>query len=147
LNQRPYDLGGAKIDTIVCLNVLEHIEDDLAVLRGLHDLLPEGGRLILQVPNHPWLFGSLDESYGHFRRYDYEGLHEVLRNAGFDDVSIRCFNPFSIPGWFVSGRLLRAKRLDVTSLRAYDALVPLLRCVDVTSRLTGLALIAVAEKR
>ena len=62
-------LGAERLDTVVCLNVLEHIEDDRASLRAMHDLLQPGGRLVLLVPSLRALYGTLDEALGHFRRY------------------------------------------------------------------------------
>ncbi|MGH7964734.1 MAG: class I SAM-dependent methyltransferase [Candidatus Binatia bacterium] len=147
LHSALYDLGDRTIDTIVCLNVLEHIEGDRRALRGFHDLLPAGGRLLLQVPNYPALFGSLDEAYGHFRRYTRRTLAERLTGAGFRVVWMRNFNPLSIPGWILSAKILRTRRLDTRALRLYNALVPLARRFDFLSRFGGLALIACAEKR
>lgn len=146
LNDLPYDLHGYVPDTIVCLNVLEHIDQHESVLRAFADLLPTGGRLILQVPNYPRLFGSLDKSYGHFRRYSRAGLREVLERAGFRVTLLRQFNPFSIPGWVLTNNVAKARRLNVGSLRLYNSLVPALRAVDIFSRFAGLALIACAEK-
>src|SRR5690606_27780246 len=69
LAQPPAQLPHA-VDTIVALNVIEHLDDDAAALATLRALLPPGGRLVLQVPHHPRLRGSLDATYGHRRRYD-----------------------------------------------------------------------------
>jgi 2-polyprenyl-3-methyl-5-hydroxy-6-metoxy-1,4-benzoquinol methylase len=146
LSAPPYDIGGRRVDTIVCVNVLEHLADDHSVLRNLRDLLAPGGRLILQVPNYPALYGSLDEAYGHYRRYTQRTLTECILAAGFELSWIRNFNPLSIPGWIVSAKILRLRTLNVTTLRLYNALVPLARRLDGLSRLGGLALIACAQK-
>jgi len=146
LDVQPYDVGRA-IDTVVCLNVLEHMADDRRVLRGLAELLPAGGRLALQVPQYPALFGSLDASYGHFRRYGRRGLEHCLTGAGFSVVEMRNFNPLAIPGWIVSGKLLRSRRLDPRLTRLFNAIVPIARRLDFLSRFAGLALIAFAERR
>ena len=147
LTRRPYALDGAPIDTIVCLNVLEHLDEDVAILHGLGELLPPGGRLVLQVPNLPSLYGTLDESYGHLRRYTPSLLRERLESAGFAVAGLRRFNPLSIPGWFLTGRLLRRTRLDPGSLRIYDALVPLARALDPLTRFAGISLLACGERR
>ena len=68
------------IDTVVCLNVLEHLADDRAALKAIARLLPTGGHLVLQVPNYPMLFGSLDTAYGHFRRYSRHALAALCRS-------------------------------------------------------------------
>lgn len=147
LTRRPYALDDVRPDTIVCLNVLEHVEDDEAVLRSLGDLLPAGGRLVLQVPNLPSLYGSLDRSYGHLRRYTPVLLRRRLEAAGFRVAALRPFNLLSIPGWILTGRVLRRSQLDPRSLRIYDRLVPLARALDPLTRFTGISLLACGEKR
>src|SRR5690349_21720540 len=62
-------LVAERLDTVVCLNVLEHIEQDGAALGAMRDLLQPGGRLVLLVPSLRALYGTLDEALGHFRRY------------------------------------------------------------------------------
>ena len=86
----PYNLDSGqplyhdeKIDTIVCMNVLEHIQDDMRALGYLKDTLVPGGRLALLVPAHQAAYGSLDEALGHFRRYSKKELSEKIQAAGF----------------------------------------------------------------
>lgn len=146
LDHPPYVVDQS-IDTIVCLNVLEHMADDTAVLAAFARLLPDRGRLVLQVPNYPALFGSLDESYGHFRRYTRRTLTARLQEAGFHIVALRNFNPLAIPGWIVSAKLLRSRRVGVRSARLFNALVPIARRMDFLSTFAGLALIVCAERR
>ena len=141
-----YDLGGRVVDTVVCVNVLEHLEDDRHVLRGFHRLLAPGGRVVVQVPNYPALFGSLDEAYGHFRRYSRRVLAERLSETGFRLLWMRHFNPLGVPGWIVSAKILHRRHLDAKALRLYNVLVPLARRLDFLSRVGGLALVACAEK-
>src|SRR6266511_5236230 len=76
-------LAAERLDPVVCLNVLEHIEDDRASLRAMHDLLEPGGRVVLLVPSLRALHGTLDDALGHFRRYVPDELSEKLRAAGF----------------------------------------------------------------
>jgi 2-polyprenyl-3-methyl-5-hydroxy-6-metoxy-1,4-benzoquinol methylase len=140
-----YDLGGRVVDTVVCVNVLEHLEDDRRVLHAIREALAPGGTLILQVPNYPALYGSLDEAYGHFRRYTRTTLAERLHEAGFRLTWMRNFNPLGIPGWFVWAKVLRARHLSVSALRLYNLLVPLARRLDFLSRFGGLGLIACAR--
>ena len=146
LNDEVYDLGGRTIDTVVCLNVLEHIEDDQSVLCRFARLLPPRGRLVLQIPNYPALFGSLDETYGHFRRYTRAIISQRLVAAGFSVQAIRNFNPLAVLGWLLFGRLLRAPRFNVRSARFFNAIVPVVRRLEFLSRWGGLALIVCAER-
>ena len=145
LTRHPYETPHP-VDTVVCLNVLEHLEDDAAVLAGFHRLLPPGGRLVLQVPNYPALYGSLDETYGHFRRYTRRSIAACVAGAGFRVVHLRYFNPLAIPGWILSARILRSRQLNANAARLFNALVPLARRLDFLSRFGGLALLVCAER-
>lgn len=144
LSRVPHHVG-QRVDTIVCVSVLEHLEDDRGALRGLASLLPAGGRLVLQVPNYPCLFGSLDAAYGHFRRYSRRSLTDALAATGFRVSAMRNFNPLAIPGWLLVGKVWRARQLDLRSARLFNAIVPFARRVDLLARLGGLALLACAE--
>src|SRR5437773_1255865 len=62
------------MDSVVCLNVLEHVEDDMQGLRNIHSVLRPGGRAIILVPHGQEIFGTLDVALGHYRRYSHEEL-------------------------------------------------------------------------
>src|SRR5207247_80683 len=130
-------LGAERLDTVVCLNVLEHIEDDRASLRAMHDLLQPGGRLVLLVPSLRALYGTLDEALGHFRRYVPAELSEKVRAAGFRLRHIEYFNLAGVPGWWVAGRVLHRRLIPSGALRWYEALVPLFRLERVLQHATN----------
>lgn len=71
-------------DTIIMLNVLEHIEDDIEALRQVHRMLKPGGLLLIEVPASPTLYDVFDEMVGHFRRYTMKELVSKLDRAGFE---------------------------------------------------------------
>src|SRR5579862_6502560 len=75
--------AGESFDTVVCLNVVEHVEDDVGALRNIWNALEPGGRAVILVPSGPNLYGSLDKVLGHCRRYTTEQLVAVSREAGF----------------------------------------------------------------
>ena len=135
-----------RFDTVLCLNVLEHIEDDAAVLRGLRDSLVAGGYLLLLVPAHGFLFGEIDRNVGHERRYSRGQLRAFLEQAGMEPVEVRYVNPLGAAGWFVSSRLLRRNQVPSGPLRAYDRLVPVLQRLDRLPLPFGLSVWAVARK-
>lgn len=137
---------GVDVDTVVCLNVLERTEKDERALRAFAELLPSGGRLIVQVPNHPRLEGPLDARYGILRRYDRASLRARLEAAGFRVTWMRRFNPFAVPAWAWAGRGPGTPGLGERAIRLYDTAIPVLRALDFASRLAGLSLIACAEK-
>jgi SAM-dependent methyltransferase len=140
-------LGDEHFDSIVCFNVLEHIADDAEALRDFHAQLTPGGRLLLLVPAHASLFGSLDETVGHERRYDKRSLRNVLDVAGFAISELRYVNPVGALGWFVSSRLLRREHVPEGPLRIFDRFVPLLRALDRIDIGFGLSLWAVSKRR
>jgi SAM-dependent methyltransferase len=141
----PSSLPGP-FDSIVCLNVLEHIRDHTTALRRFHDLLAPGGRLLLLVPAHQFLYGRADRELGHERRYSKRLLQRVLEQSGFAVEVARHVNPVGAAGWLVSGRLLRRTDIPSGPLRAYDRAVPLLRALDRVELPFGLSLWVVGRR-
>jgi SAM-dependent methyltransferase len=139
------DISGA-FDSILCLNVLEHIPDDRGTLRRFHELLAPGGSLLLLVPAHPALYGGIDHAVDHQRRYTKAGLSECLREAGFTVAELRLVNPLGALGWFVSSRVLKREQIPAGPLRIYDKLVPALRKLDRVDVGVGLSVWAVARR-
>ena len=136
-----------RFDTVVMLDVLEHIEDDLAILRRFHEALIPGGRLVLKVPAMPSLYGAADRAVGHHRRYTRRGLDRAMREAGFADVALWRFNAFGTVGWWLNGVLLARAGPPAGQIRAFDGMVPLLRRLDAVTRVgIGLSLFASGER-
>ncbi len=117
-------------DTVVCLNVLEHIEDDRMALAYIHSCLRPGGTAIILVPQGPEIFGTLDEVLQHKRRYMRDELAEKMAIAGFTVAQITGFNHATRPGWYLHSRLLKRRTLSRVQLRLFDLLVPLWKRVD-----------------
>jgi len=141
------DLVGHRFDTVLCINTLEHIEDDERAISNMHALLSDGGRLMVVVPAHPELFGTLDERYGHHRRYRRSELRSRLLGAGFSLERLDHFNLFGAAGWLFYGRLLRLNRTPSAAFGAFNRLVPFLRRVDrALGPPLGLSLVAMARK-
>jgi len=133
-------------DTVVCLNVLEHIEDDEQALRNLYDTLIPGGRLLLYVPEDPALYGTMDKQVGHFRRYSVETLRSVIESAGFTVDKITHINRLGRLPWWFNGRVLRRVHIPSGQSRVFDFLVPMIRRIEGENPKRGLSLVAVATK-
>jgi SAM-dependent methyltransferase len=142
----PPDLADQRFDTIVCLNVLEHIEHDRAALVAMRGLLAPGGRLVLLVPALPALYGTLDESLGHYRRYTRPLLRERYAECGLTLRRLEYFNLVGIPGWWLVGRVLRRPLIPTGSLKVYNWLVPLARLERLVPWRIGQSLIAIGER-
>jgi SAM-dependent methyltransferase len=136
-------LAGQRFDTIICLNVLEHVDDDSGSLIAMRGMLAPSGRLVLLVPALPALYGTMDRALGHHRRYTRAGLTGLLRTTGFTPAHIEYFNLAGVPGWWLAGRVLRREVIPVRSLKLYDALVPLFRLERLLPWRVGQSLIAV----
>jgi len=132
-------------DAIVCFNVLEHIADDTGTLRRFRELLTPHGTLLLLVPAHAALFGTLDDAFGHERRYGKRELRTKLDAAGFAPVVLRHVNPVATVGWIVQAKLRRRPQMSYRGLDLYDRLVPALRTLDRVPLPFGLSLWAVAK--
>lgn len=138
-------LQGA-LDTVVCLNVLEHLEDDKGALKNILSALAPGGKLVLLVPHLPWAYGSIDALAGHKRRYTRAGLAALLREAGFADSTISDFNRVSLPAWLWNGKVLKRETFGRVQLKLFDSFVWLFRRVDRFLPWPGQSLIAVARR-
>jgi SAM-dependent methyltransferase len=112
--------GPAGIDSIVLVNVLEHMAEDQAFLEDAHAALIPGGTLLLLVPALPWIFGRLDQAFGHYRRYTKTALANKLHVAGFDIIRLAYVNLLGIAGWFLTGRVLGRTTLKSGYVRWYD---------------------------
>lgn len=135
-----------QMDTVVCLNVLEHIPDDMAALANMRSAVRPGGRVIILVPEGQEIYGTLDEALEHCRRYAESELRGKLENAGFTVERIVAFNRVSRPGWYVNGRLLKRRSISPFQLKLIDRTVWLWRLVDGRLPWKPTSLIAVARK-
>lgn len=138
---RPFDP-----DTVVFLNVLEHIENDELVLRRLHEVLSPASRVIVLVPYNMRLYSEFDRELGHFRRYGKGELEGKLQAAGFRLVRQRFFNKVGVLAWYVANTLGGRRALTPTQLKVYNFLTPLFQTLEPFLPISGLSTIVVAEK-
>ncbi len=117
------ELGTRAIDSVLSVNVLEHIDNDDATLRAARDILIPGGRLFIFVPAFQFLYGSLDRTFGHVRRYTRGGLLAKVRSLGFDVVSSRYMNLLGTLLWLVAGRVLRQRTLAPGAVALADRML------------------------
>jgi glycosyltransferase involved in cell wall biosynthesis len=141
------DLHGEQVDSIVCMNVLEHIEHDRETLTDFASVLPKGGRLVLLVPAMPALYGTLDRALHHYRRYDRDGLAALVTSCGFDIRDIRFLNRLGVAGWWLNSRLLKRRVLPKGQLAAFRWLMPLLKREETHPPSFGMSLLVLATKR
>jgi 2-polyprenyl-3-methyl-5-hydroxy-6-metoxy-1,4-benzoquinol methylase len=140
------ELQDEGIDTIVCMNVLEHIEDDSSTLVDFANVLPPGGHLVLLVPSLKALYGTLDQHLNHFRRYDQQELRTKLAAAGFTIDDMRFLNRVAVPGWWLNSRVLKRRVMPKGQLRFFRWIMPLLRLEEKNPPGFGLSLLVLARK-
>lgn len=134
-------------DTVLCVNMLEHVDDDAGALRSMRSVLEPGGRLVLLVPQDPRLFGTLDEAVSHYRRYTRESLREVVEREGFEIETLFDYNRTTVPGWWLNGRILKRRHFSRVQLKVVNTFTWLIRRLDSVLPWQGVSLIAVARKR
>lgn len=137
-----------KFDTVIAMNVVEHIADDDLAIRNAKSLLRNQGLLVILVPAFPGLYNSLDRELGHFRRYTKGGLKKLTESAGMEISSCRYFNAAAIPGWWFAGNILKEKIISRSKLQTYNLLVPVLRILDwFLTPFAGVSLIVTSRKK
>jgi glycosyltransferase involved in cell wall biosynthesis/phospholipid N-methyltransferase len=135
-----------QVDSIVCLNVLEHVSDDATALRNMYGALSPGGRAIILVPQGQELYGTLDQALGRYRRYSIPELQHKMQSAGFVVERILTFNRISRPAWYFSGTVLKRTAFSTFQMRVFDRLVWIWRRMDGLLPWPSTSIIAIGAK-
>ena len=137
-----------EIDSVFYINVLEHIEDDIAELSLVYESLSEGGHCFIFVPALMALYGSFDRTVGHFRRYSKAEIEQKVVDAGFVIRKSIYFDLLGILPWYINYKILRSSSLGGKAVSLYDRFgVPVTRALEsVLPPVIGKNLLLVAEK-
>ena len=137
-----------RFDAIALLDVLEHIEDDVAILQKLNRLLKPGGNLIVKVPALNSLYGEMDRAIGHYRRYSNRTIAETFAKANLSVPKTWYFNLAGIPGWWLNSVLLQKTNPPAGQVGLFNRVVPILEKLEkwVTPPV-GLSLFAIAQSK
>ncbi len=112
----PKEYSDLAFDTIVLSNVLEHIKDDLKAILMCYDILrPTCGKLLLLVPAHKFLYGTLDEESGHYRRYSKKDIVKLANESKFKILDLYPFNLTGALGWYLNYCMLKRKNTNNTA--------------------------------
>ena len=134
-----------EFDSVLCVNVLEHLDEPGVAVSEFFKSLRAGGKALILVPAHPWLYSGVDRAIGHRLRYTKPGLRDLLEDSGFVVEEVYEFNRFGVLGWLVN-KLFGRTDIGRWQARAFTLLLPLAKIVERISRLPGLSLIAIARK-
>lgn len=152
LNTKSNELKIDKIDTVILLDVVEHLENDLKGLKLIYDRLEPNGHLLIKTPAHQSLYCGIDEASLHYRRYSKKELKIKLEQAGFMVKKIKYMN---MPGailYFIKGKILKKKTnfsrtISENNLSWINRAIPLIStCEKILPKFFGLSVIAIAEK-
>jgi glycosyltransferase involved in cell wall biosynthesis len=147
--ERPEDMAGLarSFDTILCLNVLEYAEDPGRLLDSMRGALKSNGVAVILAPLGPALFGTLDRSLGHKRRYSAAGIRGLLEAHGFTVERFYSFNKAGAPPWWAYSRVLGSKNISKPVLKIFDKTVWLWSRLDRFMPWPGLSLIVIARRQ
>jgi SAM-dependent methyltransferase len=142
------ELARFQPDSCVCLNVLEHIEDDEKALRNMAAILSPGGVVVLLLPAFPALYGPIGGNLGHWRRYRRSGVARLAEAAGLRVRRARYMNTIGFFGWWMNARVLRRDTQSAGQIEVFDRyLVPLMsRLENLVPTPFGQSLFVVMEK-
>lgn len=142
------DYEKKRFNSIVCMNVLEHIKDDIRALKNMFSFLRKDGKLILLVPAHQFAYGELDVHLGHFRRYSKDEITKKLKGIGFRINYISYVNPVGLFGWLLNARILKRKIIPEGQLGIFDKIIiPILKLEKYIKPPFGLSVFVVAQKK
>ena len=121
-----------RADSCVCLNVLEHIQDDRGALLRMADVLAPGGVVILIIPAFPALFGTIDDLLGHYRRYTRASISKLAQAAGLKVEKAHYLNVPGFFGWWINAHVLKRREQSASQIEFFDRYV-----VPLASRVEG----------
>lgn len=140
------ELAEERFDSVLCVNVLEHVKDDQLVLGHFANLLAPGGTAVLLVPAHPWLYSQVDHTLGHYRRYTHSEFRTKIEKTGLKVERLFGFNRLGTLGWWASGKVLRRRTLSAGQMKTYERLLPVAKTLERLSILPALSVVAIARK-
>lgn len=136
-----------KYQTIIAINVLEHITDDEKALINMHRMLKENGKILLLVPAKKIAYTRLDKSIGHVRRYEKEEMIRKLQKSGLIVEKIYFFNIVGLLSWIVRDKLERSHHMKPYQVILFDKIVPFVKMIEsFVKPPIGVSLIAIATK-
>jgi SAM-dependent methyltransferase len=135
--------------SVLGINVLEHIEDDILALSNIHTMLKRKGKLLLLVPAKQIAYTRFDKSLGHYRRYEKEELKKKIEEAKFVIDELYFFNFIGLLSWVIRDKVERKHiHMKPYQVKLFDWIVPIIRKIEgVQKPPIGVSLILIAHKK
>ena len=140
-----FHFNDRSFDTIICINVIEHLDDDESAMKNTADLLEKNGRAIVLVPRGQWNFGTLDKVLGHKRRYSAEMLETLAEKAELKISHLLPFNRISTIPWLLNGKIFNRTTFSFFQIFIMNWLTPVFKRIDNLLPVPSLSYIAVLE--
>jgi glycosyltransferase involved in cell wall biosynthesis len=137
--------GGGELDTVLCVNVLEHLDRPDEALARFREVLGPGGKALLLVPAHQWLYSEADRALEHRQRYEVDGFRRLVEDAGFEVLELKEFNRLGVFGWW-GNKVLGRSGVSGAQARLFAFLLPFAKVLERIEPLPGLSLVAVARR-
>jgi 2-polyprenyl-3-methyl-5-hydroxy-6-metoxy-1,4-benzoquinol methylase len=136
-----------RFDSIVLLNVIEHLENDQLSVDYCHFLLKKNGNLILLAPAYQLLYSQFDREIGHYRRYTTRSLKGLIQKD-FALIHHQYFNFLGMTAWLFINKIMGRKKLSTNSMTTFNRIVPIAKILDkIVANKIGLSNIVVGRKR
>ncbi|MEX2651335.1 MAG: methyltransferase domain-containing protein, partial [Acidimicrobiia bacterium] len=140
-----YDGLAGEFDSVLCVNVLEHLDHPGVAVSEFFKTTRPGGRLLILVPGHDWLFSEADTALGHRRRFSEDSLRKVVEDAGYDVVDLYQFNRLGVLGWYTN-KIFGRTQAAPWQARVFGMLLPVARLIEGLHFLPGLSLVAICRR-
>jgi len=137
----------SSFDSVLCLNVLEYADDPARVVEAAAKCLAPGGRLIVLAPRGQGLYGGVDKTMGHKRRFDAKTLSAMLSGLGLEVERSASFNKISTVAWALYSKILGVTQINKLTLKLFDWSVWLWKRLDWAMPWGGLSILVIARRR
>jgi ubiquinone/menaquinone biosynthesis C-methylase UbiE len=151
INKSLNNLNIPKVNSILLLNVLEHIKDDERAIKKLLKTLKNNSHLIIQVPAFNFLFSNYDKCVGHYKRYEKKDFLKIAKKLNLNVIEMYYFNPIGALGWWFNycflGKTEQKKSTTKIQIKIYDKLiVPIIKLFDSKKNIFGISLMIIIKK-
>lgn len=148
LREASNKLRGKVFDTVIYINVLEHIDRDSYEINMAKEFLVEGGSIAIFSPALPSLYGQFDKNVGHYRRYRLSQLISLVESSGLKVVEARYTDIIGMVLWWIKYRLFGSSELELRSVKIFDKLiVPINRAIEKILRVPiGKSILVIARR-
>lgn len=142
------ELKASQLDTIICINVLEHINSDKRALSNIINGISRDGYICIIVPAFPCLYGSLDKIDGHYRRYTKKDLPRLMKDENVEVIKCYYLNFLGGLGWFIKGRIIKEERHGSENYTIINKLLPLISFLEcIIKPPFGLSMVMILKKK